>query len=509
MAATPDNSAVAAQSAAVQKMAEPWPMIQALIDGTGAMRAAGKTFLPQFPKETEDAYKIRLGQAVLFAAFSNTVDVLAAKPMSREMSINGVPPQIEALFDDIDGQDSTLASFTMQRLREALQFGIGGILVDAPPNPGTRTVAEEKAAGIRPYFCAYSAPSILGWRVEKVTRNPNATDADKDQDKIGFKLTQLRLLESVTEPDGDFGEKQVKQVRVLMPGIWQVWRMVQDPTNAGRQVWAIFDQGVTTLTYIPFFFFYGYKLGFGIGKSPLLDLAYANVEHWQSSSDQQNILHVARVPILFGKGFPEDANVVVGANSITLVSSADADMKFVEHTGAAIDAGRQSIVDIEDRMRQLGAELLIQQTLNVTATQTISEGEASKSKLQQIVEDFEETLEKAIDCLGDWMKLPCNAEVSLFKDFGAASLSDSSADTLMKAQGAGYVSKQTVFDGLKRRDIIPAGQSWDDEKAKIKAEKAENPPPPPPPASVPPGAVPPPGAAPTPAPAPTPPADDA
>lgn len=503
MAATPDYSAVADQSAAVKKMAEPWAMIQALIDGTGAMRAAGKAFLPQFPQESDDAYKIRLSQAVLFAAFSNTVDVLAAKPMSREMSISGVPPQIEALFDDIDGQDSTLASFTMQRLREALQYGIGGILVDAPPNPGARTVAEEKAAGIRPYFCAYSAPSILGWRVEKVTRNPNAADAYKDQDKIGLKLTQLRLLENITEPDGAFGEKQIQQVRVLYPGKWQIYRQIDDQT-LGKKVWTLFQEGVTTLSYIPFFFFYGYKLGFGIGKSPLLDLAYANVEHWQSSSDQQNILHVARVPILFGKGMPEDTNVVVGANSITLVSDENADMKFVEHTGAAIDAGRQSILDIEDRMRQLGAELLVQQNLNVTATQTISEGEASKSKLQQIVENFEETLEKAIDCLGDWMKVPCNAEVDLFKDFGAASLTDSSAKTLMDAEGAGYVSKETVFDGLKRRDIIPAGTKWEDEQAKIKAEAAANPKPPPPPAPVPPGAMPPPGA-PMPAPAPTPP----
>jgi hypothetical protein len=35
-----------------------------------------------------------------------------------------------------------------------------------------------------------------------------------------------------------------------------------------------------------------------MGISPLRDLAYLNVKHWQSQSDQDTILHVARVPIL-------------------------------------------------------------------------------------------------------------------------------------------------------------------------------------------------------------------
>lgn len=34
------------------------------------------------------------------------------------------------------------------------------------------------------------------------------------------------------------------------------------------------------------------------GKPPLIELAHLNVKHWQSQSDQDNILHVIRVPIL-------------------------------------------------------------------------------------------------------------------------------------------------------------------------------------------------------------------
>jgi hypothetical protein len=49
--------------------------------------------------------------------------------------------------------------------------------------------------------------------------------------------------------------------------------------------------------YIPFVPLYGWRR-LHVGISPLRDLAYLNVKHWQSQSDQDTILHVARVPIL-------------------------------------------------------------------------------------------------------------------------------------------------------------------------------------------------------------------
>ena len=440
---------VDSQSTAVAKMAKAWPMIDALVGGTGAMRAAGKAFLPQFPAESDTSYKTRLSTATLFPAFSRTSEVLAAKPLSKAINLDGVPTDILDLLENIDGEGSTLHSFASALMLECLQPGIVGVLVDCPPAEGVRTKAEEDAAGVRPYFATYKAAAILGWRAN------------------GDMLTQLRLLESVVEEDGEFGEKVVQQVRVLNPGAWTIWRKVKD--SAGREAWAIHDEGTTTLDIIPFVFFYGIRVNFGIGKPPLLDLAYLNVEHYQSSSDQQTILHTARVPILFVKGLAEDDEISIGASTAVKTTSADADMKFVEHSGAAIEAGRQSIIDLEDRMRQTGAELLVQQSINVTATQTISEGEGSRSILQRIVENFEESLEECIELMGLWRGTDFDCEVTLFKDFGATNLSDQSSTILLAAANDGIVSPQTVFQGLQRRDIVPADAKWEDEQAGIAA----------------------------------------
>ncbi|WP_376960118.1 DUF4055 domain-containing protein [Azospirillum sp. A26] len=445
---------VNSQSAAVCAMAEHWPMIEALVGGTGAMRKAGEKLLPKFPAEDPDSYSARLSTATLFPAFSRTTEVLAAKPFSKPVHVEGIDDDMEELLEDIAGEGVTLHAFSAGLFLECTRMGLSGVLVDMPPKPdGVRTKADEAAAGLRPYFAVYRAPSILGWRAE------------------GDTLTQLRLLETVMEPDGEWGEQCVEQVRVLTPGAWATYRKVRGAD--GREVWRVHEEGSTTLDRIPFVFFYGIREGFGAGRPPLLDLAFMNVEHYQSSSDQQTILHTARVPLLFVKGLGEKEAITLGAGSFVRTTSADADMKFVEHSGAAIEAGRQSLLDLEDRMRQTGAELLVQRPNTATATQTVSETEGSKSILQRIVEIFEESLEECLELMGAWLGKPdLEVEVSLFKDFGATNLSDQSMTTLLAARQAGIVSNETAFKGLQRRDIIPSDIPWDEEQARIAGQPA-------------------------------------
>jgi len=314
---------------------------------------------------------------VLFNAFGRTTEVLAAKPFARPMQIDGISAKVEGMFENVDLMGTDLHGFCAQLMLACLRYGLHGCLVDSPKADGVRTVAQEKAAGVRPYLTHYPCASILGWRAQK--------SAD------GMYLTQLRLKEQVIEERGQFGEELVDQVRVLYPGSWEVWREIK-VAGANTVEWAVVDQGATTIDAIPFVFFYGLREAFGIGRVPLLELAHMNVEHWQSSSDQQNILHVARVPILFAKAFTNTDKLVIGAKHAATAEDKDSDLKYVEHSGAAVGAGAQSIKDLEDRMRQIGAELLVERQGDVTATEVNSEDEDNRSTMQKIVEEFEDSL---------------------------------------------------------------------------------------------------------------------
>lgn len=441
-------------SSQVDAMAEDWTLIDALMGGTKAMRRAGKKYLPKWQNEVEASYQTRLGMATLFPAYQRTVSVLTGKPFSKPITIGeDVPPRVVEWLENVDLQNRNLDTFAAEVANEAMAYGICGILVDCPPCNGARTVSDEKAAGIRPYLIHVKPGNILGWRATSINGN-----------RV---LTQLRLLETIEEEDGEFAVKIVEQVRVLERGSWAVYRK----KSATVDEWVEFDRGVTSLQEIPFVPVYGFRVDFMVGKPPMLELAHLNVEHWQSSSDQQTILHVARVPILFGKGLTETSFTVSASSLVT--GGPDGDLKYVEPSGASIESGRKSILDLEDRMRQTGAELLVIKPGNTTEVQTVADNEMGMCDLQRIMQAVEGSLDQALDLMAKWVGEAKGGHVTIYRDFGAATLAEASAELLFKMTAGGKLSFETLLNELKRRGVL--GPDLDIEE-EIKRAKAEAPP---------------------------------
>lgn len=424
-------------STAVEAMAVDWALIDALMGGTGAMRTAGKKHLPQWPAEDAKAYQARLGTATLFPAYARTVSVLTGKPFSKPLTIGeDVPPRIAAWLEDVDLQHRNLHTFAAEVCQEGLAYGLCGILVDCPQSGGARSVAQEKVAGIRPYMLHIRPQNILGWRAQLVNGS-----------RV---LTQLRLLEAVEVDDGEFGTATIEQVRVLEIGRWATYRKASD---FNLDTWMLYEEGVTSLKVIPFVPVYGKRVDFMIGTPPMLELAHANVEHWQSKSDQQTILHVARVPVMFGKVLGE-AEFVIGAGTFIEAADKESDLKYVEHSGKAIEAGRLSILDLEDRMRQTGAELLVIKPGNVTVAETLSDNELGMCDLQRIMQAAEDGIDAALGFMAAWVGEKDGGHVSIYRDFGAATLAESSAALLFEMCSVGKLSNATLYSELKRRGVI-------------------------------------------------------
>jgi len=449
------TSPVRLQSKPVAKMGEDWKLLSAVLGGTDAMRAASTEYLPRWPAEDGESYALRLKIATLFPAYERTVSVLSGKPFSKPLTIGkDVPLRVADMLDDCDLQGSNLHTFAAELAREALAFGVCGILVDVPPNPGARTVDDERRAGIRPYLVHIRHNGILGWKTKKIGS--------------ALQLSQLRLFERIEEDDGEFGTKLVDQVRVLEPGKWATWRKTKD---ADDDSWAPYQSGPTTLDVIPFVPVYGRRDDFMVGTAPMIELAHANVEHWQSKSDQQNILHVARVPILFGKDLGTDTNLTVGANVMVKATSKDADLSYVEHSGAAIEAGRQSLLDLEDRMRQIGAELLVIKPGKATTVQVMAENEQGSCDLQRIMQGLETALDQTLALMGKWIGEEKTGHVTIFSDFGVATLAEASAQLLFEMWGDGSLSHETLLKEMQRRAIISPDV---DVKKEIEAAKADS-----------------------------------
>ena len=453
------------RSPAVDAMAQHWPIVEALLGGTAAMRAAKTLFLPKWPNEDQESYDARVGTATLFPALARTISVMGGKPFSKQVVLSEeVPELIEEWCENADQQGNSFHTILSDVFSECLGFGLCGILVDYGRKPvEVKTQAEEAALGLRPYMVFVRHHQVLGWKAER-----------RDGAMV---LTQLRLAECVELPDGLYGSIYKNRVRVLEPGRFEVWQEGERKDDD----WFLVEEGTTTLDVIPFVPFYGKKLGLMQGISPLLDLAHLNVKHWQSQSDQDTILHVARVPILAiigaeqgipdGKGgMTQGTQLTVGAKSAVSLPL-NADMKYVEHSGAAIDAGAKSLEALEAQMVTTGAELLVVKPGEAkSATQSNNEAEANKSDLQRMVENTEDAADQVLQLMAMWVNEPEAGNVTLFKDFGAGSLSDASAQLVLGMQTQGLITKETALKEMQRRGTLSPDINPEKELDKVDSE---------------------------------------
>lgn len=441
-------STVATPSAAVAAQQADLELVQTLMGGTRAMRAAGEKYLPRWPAEDLKAHRDRVDSAVLFPAYARTVSTLASKPFSRAITIgDDTPDKIREWSENIDMQGRNLHVFAAEAFAHAMAEGLCGILVDYPRADGVRTRADEIRANLRPYFVMVRKSQILGWRARK-------TDG-------GLSLSQLRIMEAVTEDDGPFGEREIQQVRVLEPGRWQTWRR---PDKGGD--WAVHEEGATSLPYVPFVPVYGKRVGFMLGDPPLMHLAHMNVQHWQDSSDQQRSVRFARVRIAAIVGADPDTELTIGADYFLRLPPS-ASIQIAQGSAESVKIGRDELVALEEQMRQAGAEMLVIRPGQVTATQVSTENAVGMSVLQEIAGQCEDAIDAALQVLADWSGLGEGGHVKLFEDYGASTMAEASAQILLSANTAGKISDQTLIEEFKRRSILGPGVTFDDERERI------------------------------------------
>lgn len=444
-------------------MAGKWALPRALMGGTAAMRAAGEAYLPKEPAEGDKAYKNRLDRSTLFNAFARTLNGMTGKVFSKPIVLaEDVPEAIAAQLEDADLAGRNIDQFARDVFLGGGQTGISHILVDMPPGEAPKNRADEIASGRRPYFVHIKAEDLIGWRVESI--------AGRDT------LTQIRFREHATVDDGEYGQKVEERIRVLWRDRYEVWTK-QDKADAQGNQYALTDEGAVTLGEIPLATYYANRTGFMCAKPPLEDLAYLNVAHWQSSSDQRHILHVARVPILFGRNLTtvdEDGKPIeIGPNRMITSSDQYGDLKYVEHGGQAITAGRDDLKDIEDRMRVMGLEVYMPQTSgNTTATGKAIDSAEQNSLVKNMALNLKDTLEQALVYMAKWQRLgDSGGSLTVNTDFLAMTAQTAQdVANLITARQNGEISRETFWSELKRRGVLADDFDPEAEEARLLEE---------------------------------------
>jgi hypothetical protein len=232
-----------------------------------------------------------------------------------------------------------------------------------------------------------------------------------------------------------------------MPGRWDLYDESGVLIETGEVM-----AGGRPMAQIPFVPFYGRRLDFMIGSPPLLDLAWMNVKHWQTQSDQDDSARFARKRLLVFSGLTDDGSMTIASSqAVKLPSGADA--KVVQGSAESVSVGRSELEALEAQMIQSGAELLTANPGNRTATEVANDAEANKSDLQRIVENCEDALDQCLQFTAQRIGLPDGGHASLFKDFAGAAM-DVTAQIPITMQQGGMLTKLTTIKEQIRRGVL-------------------------------------------------------
>jgi hypothetical protein len=443
-----------------------WVKLETVLQGTEAMRAAGRLYLPQHQEETAHAYQERLNRSVLLNMLQFTLDSWVGKPFSSPVHVgDDVPPQIQELLENIDLQGNSLEVFCRNWFRDGLHKGFSHILVEFPRKPERpdglpRTLADDKAENLRPYWVHVRPENLIFAHREYI-------------DGVEV-ITQARIRETHKVVTG-WSEVTQNRIRVLTPGHVAIYVERIDPRTK-KVYWALDDEWDTDLPFVPLVTFYADRQDFMVSKPPLTDLADLNISHWQSSSDQRAVLTVARFPILGVSGALSDDKLTVGPHAWLHCPDPAGRFYYVEHTGKAIAAGRQDLLDLEETMAEYGAVFLKKRPGGASATARALDTAETTSPLQDMAIRFQSALQAAVRGLAAWMKID-PAKVGTFTiniDFDQNEFNQPAVDALGVARENKDISQDRYLKELHRYGVLGEDFDEDANKKELQKEQADD-----------------------------------
>jgi len=410
-----------------------WVLIEDLISGTYGMRRKHRRYLPQEPRELDDAYDNRLARSVCPPFYQRLERMLAGMLTRKPVRLNDVTDTIREQLFDVDLQGNDLNTWTYETARKMIRYGHVGILVDAPSNGG------------RPYWVSYTPRDILGFRTETVE---GAT-----------RLSQLRLRETILKPseDSEYGEEQVEQIRLLTPGNYQIHQ--RDKKGDFR----IVDEGTTSIQEIPFAVAFSNRYNTMESRPPLEDIAELNLKAYQVQSDLDNQLHISAVPMLAFYGFPSSAEEVSAGPGEALAFPAEGRAEYIEPDGKSYEAQFKRLDQIASQINELGLSAVLGQKLSAeTAEAKRIDRSQGDSTMMVIAQNMQDAIDNCLQYHAQFLGESQAGSSMINRDFLGSRLEPQEIQALLQLYTAGTITQETLLTQLAEGEIL--GDDFDIEE---------------------------------------------
>lgn len=463
-------------SGAYVRMSGAWEMINDVLEGPAAVRAKKTRYLPKFESEDQAEYDRRASQAPWEPEFEDILGNLTAKPFAKDVAlIEGASPRIEELIEDIDGRGNNLTAFARPVFRGGVAFGCHAILVDNTGMGAARTVAEERASNVRPYWVAINARDIIDLKTAFVEGREQPYHVRVKETAIrrdGYEeIAVERVREFNREPQ--IGPKQ--SIVSLGPPTWRLHEAKTDADN--KRTWEVVDQGeFKPLTEIPLVLFWtGDRQGPQYVQPPLCALADKQIELYRAMSRKDEAFTKAGFPMLTANGLgppAAGAKIEVGPGRILYAAAPQASWDYIQPAAENLRELREDIAQTRDDLRRLGKQPLLPRSGGQTATGEAISGANAHSSVQAWALGLKDALEQALAFTSKWLGEEPNAEVAVHIDFLAGTMSQPGLDALHKARSTKEISRRSYIEGLIRFGVLPGDFDIDADEELVAEEMA-------------------------------------
>ena len=420
-----------------------WEIVNTLIGGTRAMREAGTRYLIRHEKETEAGYQSRLARSYLFNGLEICANSLSSKPLKDSINLQEKNDQINALLASIYNNKDSLETFAFKVFREALMKGVAYALISGQENNNT-TLQDDEENPVNPYLVFIPPEYVPVY--------------DKDNGVVYLELPKKELTPT--------GEVLYKELIIYCNEV--------DEQGIERSVLQIYNnKDSNTMNYIetrPNQYEFGiplYRFEIDVMSPPLLGLAYLNLTHWNSTSDQLNSTRIARFPILNYTGSREQSaeDTVISPYRI-FNSGSTGTLSYVEHSGKALSVGADEITKLEAQMNAYGDQLISKRGY-MTATEKMVDTTTSNSKLGIYTKLFESFLNEVLTDVFSLANISILPEVILATEFDLSDNRDTNLEVVTTATQNNFLSVRTYLEQLVALNVLPNNFDVDEELSRI------------------------------------------
>lgn len=434
-------------------MVEYWDLTDTIVDGITAMRKAGEKYLPRFPNETDKRYTYRLnGSTKLTNIYRDTVEGLASKPFEQEISLvksdeETVPADIAKFAEDVDGSGNNLTMYSSQVFFNGINSAIHWIYVDHPVrDPNVRSVADYKAAGLRPYWSHVLGRNVLAARSAMIDGKET--------------LTYVKVFEPGV-PD------HIREFTRDANGV-VTWKLSQktDRQQDGKTYYEEVGTGTISIGEIPLVpFITGRRDGRSFRLFPAMrDAADLQVELYQQESGLKWIKIVGAYSMLAGNGVKPDKDaagnikdIEVGPTMVLYAAPANdgshGSWSFVQPDASVMTFLAGDVKETISQLRELGRQPLTAQSGNITVITASAAAGKAKSAVGAWALGLKDALENAMRMTAKFMTIPYEPEINVYTEFDAFT-EGKDLDALATARAARDISHETYISEMKRRAVL-------------------------------------------------------